>query len=99
ASASASENTATVRMPSRRAVRITGQAISPRLAIRILSNMSVHCPCGRALVEEGGKALLALGGYPQGGDEVGRGGVERVAIHVRLHRAHQGLGLGGGDGA
>ena len=38
-SASASEYTATVRMPSRLAVRATRQAISPRLAIRILSNM------------------------------------------------------------
>ena len=36
ASRSASEYTATVRMPSRRAVRATRQAISPRLAIRIL---------------------------------------------------------------
>ena len=38
--ASASEYTATVRMPRRRAVVATRQAISPRLAIRILSNMS-----------------------------------------------------------
>mmetsp|Transcript_5983 Transcript_5983/g.17310 ORF Transcript_5983/g.17310 Transcript_5983/m.17310 type:complete len:164 (+) Transcript_5983:1925-2416(+) len=35
---SASEYTATVRTPSRRHVRITRHAISPRLAIRILSN-------------------------------------------------------------
>src|SRR5262249_37942972 len=39
ASASASESTATVAIPMRRAVRITRQAISPRLAIRILRNI------------------------------------------------------------
>src|SRR3546814_2227718 len=41
ASASASEYTATVAMPSRRAVRITRHAISPRMAMRIFSNMRV----------------------------------------------------------
>src|SRR3954469_25869695 len=41
ACASASEYTATVRMPSRRAVAATRQAISPRLAIRILVNIVV----------------------------------------------------------
>ena len=37
--ASASEWTATVRIPSRRAVRMTRQAISPRFAMRILVNI------------------------------------------------------------
>src|SRR2546422_9782004 len=40
ASASASEYTATVAIAMRRAVRATRQAISPRLAIRILSNIA-----------------------------------------------------------
>ena len=40
ASRSASLNTATVPMPMRRAVRITRQAISPRLAMSIFSNMA-----------------------------------------------------------
>src|SRR6476659_2198203 len=39
APASASAYTATVRMPSRRALRITRQAISPRLAMRIFWNI------------------------------------------------------------
>jgi hypothetical protein len=40
APASASEKTATVPTPSLRAVSITRQAISPRLAIRILVNIA-----------------------------------------------------------
>ena len=40
--ASASEYTATVRMPIRRAVVITRQAISPRLAISILLNTMIR---------------------------------------------------------
>src|SRR5690606_14731538 len=39
ASRSASANTATVRTPTRRAVRITRHAISPRLAISTFSNI------------------------------------------------------------
>ena len=42
ASRSASEYTATVAMPRRRAVLMTRQAISPRLAIRIFLNMVVN---------------------------------------------------------
>ena len=41
---SASENTATVWMPMRRAVRATRQAISPRLAMRILANTAIPSP-------------------------------------------------------
>src|SRR5256714_10139982 len=53
ASASAVEWTATVAMPSSLQARSTRSAISPRLAIRILSNMTAHardlvrsCPLG-----------------------------------------------------
>src|SRR6185312_8128009 len=44
ASASAVECTATVGMPSSLQARSTRRAISPRLAIRILSNISDLCP-------------------------------------------------------
>src|SRR5690606_39066309 len=54
ASRSASEYTATVPMPRRRQVRITRHAISPRFAIRILSNM-------RAVSPVRGKSMEALG--------------------------------------
>src|SRR6266852_4282542 len=59
---SASEYTATVRTPSRRAVRITRQAISPRLAIRILPNTLAFAlsPARLALLEERRDALLAF---------------------------------------
>src|SRR2546425_12217785 len=70
---SASEYTATVRTPRRRAVRITRHAISPRLAIRILPNTSVFSPPpGRlALLEERGDALPALGRDADLGDAPG----------------------------
>ena len=42
ACASASEYTATVRMPIRRAVAATRQAISPRLAMRMVVNMGAR---------------------------------------------------------
>src|SRR5438477_8709428 len=45
---SASEYTATVRMPSRRAVRMTRQAISPRLAMRIFWNIFASGAGGRS---------------------------------------------------
>src|SRR4051812_42243304 len=55
APASASEYTATVAMPSRRAVLMTRQAISPRLAMRILVNMaSVLSARGAREGERGG---------------------------------------------
>src|SRR5690349_3021741 len=57
---SASEYTPTVRMPMRFAVRITRQAISPRLAIRILRN-TLALPRGLALLEERRDAFFALG--------------------------------------
>src|SRR4051812_45817935 len=63
ASRSASENTATVRIPMRCALRMTRQAISPRLAIRMVRNIGpplALAPGGGALVQEGGEPLLPL---------------------------------------
>src|SRR5690554_8230858 len=70
ASASASEYTATQRMPMRWAVWIIRQAISPRFAMRILLNMLVALrnPVGAAFVQEGVQALLSLFAYPNVGD-------------------------------
>src|SRR5258705_9515379 len=72
---SASEYTATVRIPSRRAVRITRHAISPRLAIRILPNIREKCsrsalrgPGRLALLKEGRGPFLALGRAADLGD-------------------------------
>jgi hypothetical protein len=63
----ASEYTATVRMPSCRQVRITRQAISPRLAIRtqskgLLIASGLAGPVRATLAEEGIETFLALGG-------------------------------------
>src|SRR2546427_5494506 len=79
--ASASEYTATVAMPMRLAVLATRQAISPRLAIRILANTGralffllgalfhrLPHPCGLALLEEGAHAFSAFLGRPCTGD-------------------------------
>src|SRR6516162_5559410 len=72
--ASASEYTATVATPSRRAVLITRQAISPRFAIRIFLNIPTSqnscagharvlcvCPNRATLVEEGAQSLPCRG--------------------------------------
>src|SRR5467141_2597924 len=79
---SASEYTATVRMPSLCAVRITRHAISPRLAIRTLPNTSVSSPPpGRlALLEERGDALPALGRDADLGDAP-RGVRDQRCVH------------------
>src|SRR5258708_40224493 len=82
--ASASEYTATVAMPMRRAVLATRAAISPRLAIRILANTGrtlsllfgalfhrLLQPGGPALLEKGPHAFFALCGCPRGGDAGG----------------------------
>src|SRR5438093_7647111 len=59
--ASASENTATVRTPRRRAVLMTRHAISPRLPIRILVNMVLSLePIRLPLFEECADAFLGL---------------------------------------
>src|SRR5258708_13305946 len=82
--ASASEYTATVAMPMRRAVLATRAAISPRLAIRILANTGrtlsllfgalfhrLLQPGGPALLEKGAHAFFAFCGCPSGGDAGG----------------------------
>src|SRR5579863_10312566 len=60
ASASASEKTATVLMPMRRAVRITRQAISPRLAMRIFLNMRAVVDPSSALKRDVGVLLPGI---------------------------------------
>src|SRR5260221_12643739 len=82
--ASASEYTATVAMPIRRAVLATRAAISPRLAIRILASTGrtlfflpralfhrLLQPGGLALLEKRAHAFPALCGCPGGGDSRG----------------------------
>src|SRR5258708_30494596 len=74
ASRSASEYTATERMPMARAAAMTRQAISPRLAMRILRNtlllpsrrfdahrLEILHPGRLALLEGGGDAFAAFG--------------------------------------
>src|SRR5262245_51309305 len=58
-------------MPRRRAVCITRQAISPRLAIRMRSNISTP-PRRPPLLEEGGDALAPLRADADGGDALHR---------------------------
>src|SRR5690606_12496875 len=107
--ASASEYTATVRMPSRRAVAATRHAISPRLAIRSLLNIGrlrvgvasgLRGHPGRAaLVEERGDALLALVGRPRRGDARGRVVDQHVVDRTADHVADQALALAQRDRA
>lgn len=61
ASRSASENTATDCKPSRCAVRITRQAISPRLAIRILLNVMLISWDSRSGIGRKGKRVMSSG--------------------------------------
>src|SRR6185369_2478338 len=104
---SASEYTATVRMPMSRAAAITRQAISPRLAMRTLRNtllllprgLDAHClevlhPRGLALFEEGGDAFLALGRDADFRDALGRVCDYGVVGRTGAHRAQQVLDLG-----
>src|SRR6185436_7260950 len=106
ASRSASEYTATVRMPMRRAAAITRQAISPRLAMRILRNtllflprrldahrLEVLHPRGLAFFEERGDAFLAFGRDADLGDALGGVGDHGVVGGTRAHRAQQVLDL------
>src|SRR5688572_18260551 len=87
ACASASENTATVRTPRRRAVRATRQAISPRFAISSLANIEgllLGRPGRRAFLEECRDAFPAFGRDANVGDAL-RGGGEQHVIHGCLH--------------
>src|SRR5437763_14810703 len=93
ASRSASEYTATVWIPSRRAVRMTRQAISPRLAISSLANTSA-LPGGLALAKEGSDAFLAFCGNADLRDPLRRFR-DQALIQRRIgHRAHQLLDAG-----
>src|ERR1700748_1248271 len=88
AEASASECTATVEMPISLQARWTRSAISPRLAMRILSNMAL-LDDGQGLPEFHGLAVLGHDGPHHAA--LGRGN----RVH-RLHRLddQQGLALG-----
>src|SRR5690606_23468105 len=86
APASASEKTATVRMPSRRAVRIMRQTISPRFAIRTDENIPLTRRAPRRAAREsqkraagqvGGRHAVA-GVPPEGGLAHKRHGKDRV---------------------
>src|SRR5687767_15919717 len=61
--ASASKYTPTVRIPIRRAVVITRQAISPRLAMSILLNMTIGGNC-KQLADDACKEAHELGQEP-----------------------------------
>src|SRR6185503_19250825 len=107
ASQSASEYTATVRMPMPRAAVMTRQAISPRLAMRILRNtllllprrlyahrLEIPDPGRLPLFEERRDAFLALGGNADLGDAFGGIGNHGVIGRPCRHRPHQILDLG-----
>src|SRR3954468_13392710 len=97
ASRSASEYTATVRMPMRFAVRITRQAISPRLAIRILRN-TLALPGGLALLEERGDAFASLGRGADLGDAPRGIGLQRIVDRPAGDVAYEVLDAGMRDG-
>src|SRR5690606_23106119 len=95
ASASASEYTATVRRPMRRAVAAMRQAISPRLAIRSVSNtgVSLHSEHAKARVFDGcvarrGQAqpehATRVGGLDDAVVPQARGGVVGMALVLVL---------------
>src|SRR3954463_9291111 len=77
-------------MPMRCAVRITRQAISPRLAIRIFAN-TLALPRGLALLEERRDAFLALGRRADLGDAPRRVRLQRIVDRPSGNVAHQGL--------
>src|SRR5256714_10138240 len=105
--ASASEYSAPLAMPMRRAVLVTRQAISPRLAIRILANTGhtlflllgalfhrLRQPWGFSLLEEGAHAFPALRGCPGGSDARGHVVQESRVDPSPCHRTDQVLGHG-----
>src|SRR5688500_16069484 len=96
ASWSASEYTATVGIPRRRAVRITRQAISPRLAMSSLRNTSglPGRPGRLALLEERNDAFLAFGRSADLGNAPGGVGHQRIIHRVQRYGANQALYAG-----
>src|SRR6187399_731473 len=97
--ASASEYTATVPMPIRRAVRATRQAISPRFAISSLVNTSkllLRRPGRRPLFEEGRDAFATFGRHARIGNAF-RGRGEQHVVHGYFDDVgEQALGRGQG---
>src|ERR1051325_6609528 len=74
----------------RRAVRITRQAISPRLAIRMRAN-TLALPGGLALLEEGGDAFASLGRGAALPDTPGGVGLQRIVDRPVGDIAHEPL--------
>src|SRR3954463_11458657 len=93
AARSASEYTATVRMPMRFAVRITRQAISPRLAIRIFRN-TLALPGRLALFEERGDAFASVTGGANLRDAPRGVGLQRIVDRPAGDVAHEVLDAG-----
>src|SRR5262245_51043864 len=79
ASRSASEKTATVAIPKRRAVLMTRQAISPRLAIRIRLNMP----------PDPAKAILGFAAQQRKCQHAGAAGEQRKGGRRRMVNLHQ----------
>src|SRR5690606_17829844 len=77
ACASACEYTATVRMPSLRAVLMMRTAISPRLAIRILSNIGLHPEDAEA---RGFNRCIHRGGQTQAQHPAGVGRIDDAVV-------------------
>src|SRR5260221_14477860 len=99
---SASEYTATERMPMARAAAIPRQAISPRLAMRILRNtlllllrrldahrLEILHPGGLAFLQERGDALPALGRDADLGDALRGVGDHGIVQRARGNAAQQ----------
>src|SRR4051812_3568718 len=95
---SASEETATVRIPMRFAVRITRHAISPRLAIRILRN-TLALPGRLALFEERGDAFASVAGGANLRDAPRGVGLQRIVDRPAGDVAHEVLDAGMRGGA